>query len=160
MRKFDTIDIFFISLICTYFITLACLIITILIIWLRKASKKSNLMDSKPVVVKEETKKLEKVKKPEKTKKPTKVKKKIKLSEIPLIQKLFLKEVKKEKKEPEVKVLPPTKITIKEPPKKAPKEIVNNKEKSPKATSTKPQPKNNSSKQTSKTTKTTKKNCN
>ncbi len=115
MGKFDTIDIFFIALISAYFITLGCLILTLVILKIHKIflnSKKKVttkeevfLLDNKEQDSREELKdELENknnIKKPKVEKKPNikkvkeKPKKEIKLQDNPVIQKLFMKEVKK-----------------------------------------------------------------
>ena len=130
MSKYDTIDIFFISLITTYFITLLCIIITLIYIGLKKlimAHKKAPLkVIDKKEVPKEEVK-INKVKEPvinkpkvswfsklknffNKPKKEKAKKNKLKLSQVPLIQKLLLEEIPKKDVEP--KKLEPTKIEI------------------------------------------------
>lgn len=113
MERFDNIDIFFIAIIGAYFITLACLILTLIIIGIKKIIKNNKVKkEVKPVLpiiedtIKIPVEKFKKVKKPkdkkikskEKTRK-SKVKEIIpklpyrKLSEIPIIQKLFMKEI-------------------------------------------------------------------
>jgi len=120
MERFDNIDIFFIAIIGAYFITLACIILSFIIIGIKKLIKNIKEKNLKPVlpiieqtiqIPQEEIKsfkaKKDKNKKPklthEKTKE-TKVKRKPikenipvlprrKLSEIAIIQKLFMKKV-------------------------------------------------------------------
>lgn len=117
MERYDNIDIFFIAIIGAYFVTLACIVLSLIIIGIKKIIR--NLKDSKelkpllPVI--EDTikipladnQKVTNVKKPRKIKDKTKEKKTEdrpvkeiipkaphrKLKDIAIIQKLFMKEV-------------------------------------------------------------------
>lgn len=120
MERFDNIDIFFIAIIGAYFITLACIILSFIIIGIKKLIKNIKEKNLKPVlpiieqtiqIPQEEIKpiksKKDKNKKPKLThdkQKEAKVKSKPikenipvsprhKLSEIAIIQKLFMKKV-------------------------------------------------------------------
>lgn len=117
MERYDNIDIFFIAIIGAYFVTLACIVLSLIIIGIKKIIR--NLKDSKelkpllPVI--EDTikiplannQKVTNVKKPKKIKDKSKEKKTDdrpvkeiipkaphrKLKDIAIIQKLFMKEV-------------------------------------------------------------------
>lgn len=120
MERFDNIDIFFIAIIGAYFITLACIILSFIIIGIKKLIKNKKVKNLKPVlpiieqtiqIPQEEIKyikaKKDKNKKPKLTndkQKESKAKSKPinenipvtprhKLSEIAIIQKLFMKKV-------------------------------------------------------------------
>jgi len=115
LDKFDPIDIFFIIVIGLYFITLFCIALALIYLRVKKRLKMPKVVDVK----KEKELKLEKV--IIKIKKGPKEAKKVynmpKLSEIKIIRKLFMKEIKPQeneikKKNIEKVILKPEKITI------------------------------------------------
>ncbi len=100
MKKFDPIDIFFIALISTYFITLICFLVALIYIKIVALIKK---IQAKKCIIEKETTIFEKeivkkpIKKPEELKVKVRIKlpnnkPKFKLSDIALIRKLFMKE--------------------------------------------------------------------
>src|SRR5699024_352770 len=112
MGKFDPIDIFFIAIISTYFITLICIGFTFLFMWLSNREKKStkfvpNMEILKDVVEESVKLKKEKVRK-EKVKREFNFKDR--MSSIPLFRKLFMKEVKNSTNEVGTKVLDVEKV--------------------------------------------------
>lgn len=118
MRKFDPIDIFFIAIITTYFITLICIGITFL--YIKFSKNKSSKITSKKqnnvvnvVEIKEKAKK-EQLPKKVNNKVPSGTWKEKILSSA-LFHKLFMKEVKAKKQvEPIIKKEPVTKLKIEE----------------------------------------------
>ena len=111
MGKFDPIDIFFIAIISTYFITLICIGITFLCIAISKNKKNKSLNGSQNVIKEEVI--VDKKPKKEKHKKEWDIKKlKDKLVAVPLFRKLFMKEVTVDREEKNTKVLETEKIKV------------------------------------------------
>ncbi len=140
MNKFDTIDMFFIAIIGAYFITLFCIIITIIYIKISKIinyfrNRKKNKLVQDEVKeqlatepVKKPKKETKEAKVQERKSKEPKVKKEFKLSDIAIIRKLFLKEIKEEPANPIILDKPKdNKLesgkTIEAPSKEEPKEL-------------------------------------
>jgi len=111
LAKFDPIDIFFIVIIGVYFITLFCVLAAIIYLKVKNSSKK--LEESKYTIINKPKTIKEKVETKEKIKNNKKTKNKLKLSDIKIVRKLFMKEVKKLNNDSE-NILPETKIKVTE----------------------------------------------
>ena len=104
MGKFDPIDIFFIAIISTYFITLICVGITFLCIFLSKRKKEKQVLLTQKVVIEKAVTPKEEL---SVSKSDEKQEKKLKerLVAVPLFRKLFMKEVVADKQSELPKVL-------------------------------------------------------
>lgn len=124
MGKYDNIDIFFIAVITAYFVTLACIIFTFLIIGLKSLIKKNKrlpeTLPEKDIVIPKKIKESKKEKTKTKKVKERKFRPRLKEQAIAVIRKLFMKEKVKDDKPSKQK-----KVTIKLVAPKIPKSVKN-----------------------------------
>ena len=133
MGKFDPIDIFFISIISAYFITLLCIIITIIYLKCQKLVKKLKAKKLQNIeVVKPKTKETENIKKKPNIVVRTLFMKKVKTKEEHKITNDQVKETKPIEKEKDNKQVPDKeKTNVKKTPTKNTKSTSSNTKKTP-----------------------------